>query len=88
MKNTTKRMLIEICNATLLAGLIILVISVYYIIGRIPYQDPTVEMQIRYAVNYEIGDVLSKLGLALALLGGIVRLAVWRLCCDDGRTAQ
>ena len=81
MKNKMKNLFREISNAVLLAGLIILVIGLYYLIIKsgIPYQDPTVEMQIQYEIDYGIGSILSKTGLILAVCGGIVRLVSWRV---------
>lgn len=79
MENKFKHICRGISNAVLSAGLIILVIGLYYSVVKagIPYQDPTVEMQVQYAINYGIGSVLSKAGLILALCGGIVRLIIW-----------
>ena len=84
MKNKMKNLFHEISNAILLAGLIILVIGWYYLIIKsgIPYQDPTVEMQIQYEIDYGIGSVLSKTGLILAVCGGIARVLVWRVGRD------
>ena len=84
MKNKMKNLFHEISNAILLAGLIILVIGWYYLIIKsgIPYQDPTVEMQIQYEIDYGIGSVLSKTGLILAVCGGIARVVVWRVGHD------
>lgn len=84
MKNKMKNLFHEISNAILLAGLIILVIGWYYLIIKsgIPYQDPTVEMQIQYEIDYGIGSVLSKTGLILAVCGGIARVVVWRVGRD------
>lgn len=84
MNNKTKHIFGEISNAILLAGLIILVIGLYYLVVKagIPYQDPTVEMQIQYAINDGIGSVLSKAGFILALCGGIARVVVWRVGRD------
>ena len=84
MKNKMKNLFREISNAVLLAGMIILVIGLYYLVVKagIPYQDPTVEMQIQYAINDGIGSVLSKAGFILALCGGIVRVVVWRVGRD------
>lgn len=81
MKNRMKHAFREISNAVFLAGLIILVIGLYYLVIKagIPYQDPTVEMQIQYEIHYGIGSILSKTGLILALCGGIARLACWRV---------
>lgn len=84
MKNKMKNLFHEISNAVLAAGLIILVIGLYYLVIKagIPYQDPTVEMQIQYAINDGIGSVLSKAGFILALCGGIARVVVWRVGRD------
>ena len=84
MKNKMKNLFHEISNAVLAAGLIILVIGLYYLVIKagIPYQDPTVEMQIQYAINDGIGSVLSKAGFILALCGGIARLVIWRVDRD------
>ena len=84
MKNKMKNLFREISNAVLLAGVIILVIGLYYLVIKagIPYQDPTVEMQIRYAIDDGIGSVLSKVGFILALCGGIARVVVWRVGRD------
>lgn len=81
MQNKVKNILREISNAVLLSGLIILVIGLYYLVIKagIPYQDPTVEMQIQYAINEGIGSILSKTGLILAVLGGIARVIAWRV---------
>ena len=71
----------EICNAVLFAGLIVLAVGVYYrtIKAGIPYQDPTMELQMQYAINYGIGNILSKLGLVFAACGGVMRAILWRL---------
>ena len=84
MKNKMKNLFHEISNAVLAAGLIILVIGLYYLVIKagIPYQDPTVEMQIQYEIDYGIGSVLSKTGLILAVCGGIARVVVWRVGRD------
>lgn len=84
MKNKMNNLFCKISDAVLLAGLIILVIGWYYLIIKsgIPYQDPTVEMQIQYEIDYGIGSVLSKTGLILAVCGGIARVVVWRVGRD------
>lgn len=78
MKNKVR----EISNAILFSGLILLLIGAYYLIIKagIPYQDPTVELQIKYAVNDGIGSVLSELGLIFILIGGSIRLIIWCIC--------
>lgn len=81
MTNRWKASCSKICSAVLFAGLIILVLGLYYAVIKagIPYQDPTAEMQIQYAINYGIGSILLKMGAALALIGGIVRLVLWQV---------
>lgn len=81
MKNKMKNLFCKISDAVLLAGLTILMIGLYYLVIKagIPYQDPTVEMQIQYAIHHGIGSVLSKTGLILAVLGGIARVIAWRV---------
>lgn len=79
MKEKTRHILCQIINSVILAGIIILLIGLYYWVVKagIPYQDPTVEMQIEYAVNMGIGDKLVVSGFVLAVSGGIVRLILW-----------
>lgn len=59
-------------------------IGLYYLVIKagIPYQDPTVEMQIQYAIHEGIGSILSKTGLILVVCGGIARVVVWRVGSD------
>ncbi|MEY8522387.1 hypothetical protein AALA90_05115 [Lachnospiraceae bacterium 38-10] len=63
-------------NAVLLAGLIILFIGAYYCVVKagIPYQDAPQELQIQYAVNMGIGEVLVKKGFLIFVSAGIVQL--------------
>lgn len=79
MKEKTRHILCQIINSVILAGIIILLIGLYYWVVKagIPYQEPTLEMQIEYAVNMGIGDKLVVSGFVLAVLGGIVRLILW-----------
>lgn len=66
----------QIINAILLAGIIILLIGIYYsaIKAGIPYQDPPLELQIKYAVNAGIGDILVRTGFLISICGGIACL--------------
>ncbi len=68
-----KKNIAKFSTALLLAGIIILVIGSYYLMIKagIPYQDPTVEMQIQYAINYGIGEILTKTGVVIAVLGAV-----------------
>jgi len=63
-------------NAILLAGIIILFIGAYYCVIKagIPYQDPPLELQIQYAINMEVGDILVKNGFLISICGGVARL--------------
>lgn len=70
-------------NAVLLAGMIILFIGVYYCVIKagIPCQDPPLELQVQYAVNMGIGEILVKNGFLICICGGIARLIfqlAWR----------
>lgn len=81
MNEKLKNIFRQICNAAILSGLIILFIGLYYLVIKagIPYQDPPLELQIKYAVNMEIGNVLLKTGAIVFLLSGILRLLLLRL---------
>lgn len=79
MKEKTRRVICQTINSIILAGIIILLIGLYYMVIKagIPYQNPTVEMQIKYAVNMGIGETLAVNGFVLAVSGGIIRLVLW-----------
>ena len=66
----------QIINAVLLAGVIIFFIGAYYCVIKagIPYQDAPPELQLQYAVNMGIGEVLVKNGFLIFVGAGIVRL--------------
>lgn len=83
MKEKTKHHLCLTINSVILAGIILYVMGLYYsmIKAGIPYQDPPLELQIRYAINMEIGETLSRNGFLIAICGGIIRLLlglIWR----------
>ena len=63
-------------NSLALAGVFMLVIGLYYYVIRagIPYQDPPLELQIKYAVNQGIGKELMMDGFLLGVFGGTVRV--------------
>ncbi len=63
-------------SSLIISGAVILLIGLYYLIIKagIPYQDPTTEMQIQYAVNMGIGNVLSLTGLCMTVLATIIRI--------------
>ncbi len=81
MKDKVKRILCQIINSVVMAGVILLLTGLYYSIIKagIPYQDPPLELQIEYAVNAQIGKVLTGGGLLTALCGGVARLVLWRI---------
>ena len=85
MKEKTKHYLNFAISSIILAGIILLVIGLYYsmIKAGIPYQDPPLELQIQYAINMGIGEILSKNGFLIAICGGVIRLLlglIWRKC--------
>ncbi len=55
-------------------------VGVYYLMIKagIPYQDPTPEMQLQYSVNMEVGNVLTKMGSCMTVVGSIIRIIVGR----------
>lgn len=63
-------------NSFILAGVILLFMGLYYwmIKAGIPYQDPTLEMQIQYTVDLRIGEILLGNGFLIATCSGIIRL--------------
>lgn len=66
----------QIANAVMLSGIIILIIGAYYtyIKAGIPYQDPPLKLQIQYAANMEIGNILSRSGFLIFICGGAASL--------------
>ena len=83
MKEKAKHYLNLIINSIILAGIILFIIGLYYsmIKSGIPYQDPPLELQIHYAINMGIGEILSKNGVLIAICGGVIRLLlglIWR----------
>ena len=83
MKEKIRHYLYLAINSVILAGIILLVIGLYYsmIKAGIPYQDPPIELQIQYAVYVEIGEILQKNGFLIAICGGIIRLLlalIWK----------
>lgn len=63
-------------NSLILAGVILLFMGLYYwmIKAGIPYQDPTLEMQIQYTIDLRIGEILMGNGFLIAVCSGIIRL--------------
>lgn len=65
-------------NSILLAGIVILIIGLYYMIIKagIPYQDPTPELQLQYSIDMGIGDVLTTVGLCTTMVGAVCRIII------------
>ena len=66
----------KIFSSLIISGAVILLIGLYYLIIKagIPYQDPTTEMQIQYAINMGIGDTLSLTGFCMTVGAAIIRI--------------
>ena len=79
MKEKTKLYLNSAINSIILAGILLFVIGIYYsmIKAGIPYQDPPLELQIQYAINMGIGEILQKNGVLIAICGGVLGL-IWK----------
>lgn len=81
MRQTCKTILCRLCSSAILAGLVLFVIGLYYMVIKagIPYQDPPLELQIKYAIHMGIGEILVQDGCLLLLGAGIARLVLWML---------
>lgn len=68
----------HILDSVILAGMIILFIGLCYVVVKagIPYQDPPLELQIKYAVNMGIGEELTKDGFWIIAFGVVVRVII------------
>ena len=76
MKEKTRNILCQMVNSVILAGVILLLIGLYYSIIKagIPYQDPPLELQIQYEINTRSGEILTGSGFVIAVCGGVIRL--------------
>lgn len=63
-------------DAVIMAGIIILITGLYYLMVKagIPYQNPPLDLRIKYTVNMSIGETLSGIGFKTMLCGIIIRL--------------
>lgn len=68
----------QITNATIIAGIIILFIGLYYSIVKagIPYQDPPLDLWIQYETNARIGSLLTGIGLKTTVCSIIIRFVL------------
>ncbi|MBE6005458.1 MAG: hypothetical protein E7232_15535 [Lachnospiraceae bacterium] len=66
----------SILNGVIISGIIIFMIGLYYLIIKagIPYQDPTEELRIQYAINMGIGETLIGNGFLVFILGLIINI--------------
>ncbi len=78
MKERIWHCLCQSLNALIIAGIIILLIGLYYLIIKagIPYQDPPLDLRLQYAVNTRIGSILTGIGFKMVILGGIFRFTL------------
>lgn len=79
-KNQPNTVLKKICRALLLAGLIMVLIGLYYMVIKagIPFQDAPPELQMRYERDMQTGGALVKYGFAV-LVAGFAGRVVCRL---------
>ena len=70
----------SVLHGLLTAGIIILMLGLYYwvIKAGIPYQDPTEELRIQYAIHLGIGEKLTTTALVI-LAAGVVGKIVMRV---------
>ena len=74
MKQKILNTILTFSIALIITGIIILVIGFYYSVFKagIPYQDSTIELQIQYEIDYNIGNVLTKIGSITTACSGII----------------
>ena len=70
-------MLKSVLTGLIISGGIVILIGLYYLVLKagIPYQDPPLELQIRYAVNMGTGEELCKIGALISCVGIAGRIA-------------
>lgn len=63
-------------HAVITAGVIIWLVGFYYAVVKagIPYQDPPLELLIRYEINARIGDALMGTGFWVAVCAGVIQM--------------
>ena len=67
--------------AIIIAGIILLIMGCDYLIFKagVPYQDPTLELELQYAINTGIGEELIENGgitFGIGLICGIIGLCM------------
>ena len=76
MKNKIKNSFLIFNKAILFAGIINTLIGEFYtlLVAGLPYQDPTLELQIQYSINQGVGNVLTEIGFRMLILGIILSI--------------
>ncbi len=85
MRERTRTCLYQIINAFIIAGVIILLIGIYYSIIKagIPYQDPPLDLKIQYEVNAGIGRILTGIGFKITIYSSVIHFVlnlIWKKC--------
>lgn len=72
MKKKVLNIILILTIALIIAGIIISTIGFYYSVFKagIPYQDPSPELQMQYEINYNIGNIMTKVGLLTTVCSG------------------
>ena len=67
----------RILSSFIIAGMIILMIGLYYAILKagIPYQDAPLDLQIQYTVDAGIGKILTITGFCMTAVFAVLRIA-------------
>ena len=75
-KNQPNTVLKKICRALLLAGLIMVLVGLYYMVIKagIPFQDAPPELQMRYERDMQTGGALVKYGFVVLVIGAAGRV--------------
>ncbi len=62
-------------NGFIIAGIMIFLIGIDYWMFRagLPYQDPPMDLQIQYAIDYGIGETLMEVGFEVLIIGVVTR---------------
>lgn len=76
MKNKIRNSFLIFSKAILFAGIINIMIGEFYtlLVAGLPYQDPTLELQIQYSINQGVGNVLTEIGFRMLILGIILSI--------------
>lgn len=76
MKEKIEKSVRQGIHAAIIAGIIIWLIGLYYAVVKagIPYQDPPLELLIRYEINAGIGDALMGTGFWIAVCAGVIQM--------------